>query len=128
MGAGCPIRLVEITRAMKDTIAQAISDEGENDLHSKRKKKEPRRKVTIIKRKKNELGQMVKDEEYIFPPYPNITPGRPYMTMPVEEFHELLDENIFQMSVIEQAWFHHVVKLPENGFILPVTTKTTRKL
>ena len=59
-------------------------------------------------------------EEIELPPLPSLEPGKPYMIMPVEEFHELLDENIFQFNVLEQGWIHHVVRLPEDGHIQPV--------
>ena len=54
MGAGCPIRLVEIKRPMKDTLAQCIPDEGENNLHSKREEEEGAEEESDYNKKKKE--------------------------------------------------------------------------
>ena len=118
MDDGFPLRMVEIRR--KENSEPIEEKEEENHLHTKRKKKEPRRKVTIIKKKKNDIDQMEEVERIELPPRPNLEPGLPYMMMPVEEFHELLDENIFQYNMLERAWVHHVVRLPEDGLIKPV--------
>ena len=122
---GFPLRIIELKRTTTATLQEGnIIDEGENNLHSKRKKRDfngvPRKKATVIRRKKrNEEGQMVQEEELVLPPLPNIQPGTQYMLMPVEEFHELLDENLWQHNILEEAWVNHIVRLPENGLIPP---------
>ena len=55
MDDGFPVRTVEVKRTKSSN--DIVKEEEENHLHSQRNRKEPRKKVTVVRRK-NELNQM----------------------------------------------------------------------